>query len=316
LTSDIENYYSIDLGKDMRAIAANLKVETGFAYAELEQFDMFFKLQREAYMAYKNQKNAYWAWNSFKNFNLAKRSDLAIADLKVMAELINSTPTENENSQVLEVYGFWYEKNAKFGGDAKLLKRDYDYLVEKVSHDISRRQIIRAFNIQMAQKAAGRNDHKWAMHHVGLCLDAYPDDALLQRVLVEEFLLDIRPVTTYDSVKSRFDRFTARYPSVIEENTYVKAKIRISLIEIQHWFEDGKETEGLKAIEMFNNYRALHKEAEVNDELLGIAFTAASQYYSRKFQKKKARIMVERGLMVNPNNSALLYRQEFLEKYQ
>lgn len=316
LAADKETYYFVDLGRDMKAISANLKVQTGFAYAELQQYNKFFELHRKAYLENGNVKNAFWAWNSFKNFGLPNRKNLTEDDLAIMAKLINSSKEGEENTEVLQVYTFWYVKNTKIGGDRSVLKRDYEYLVANVTHQPSLNQIIREYNVEAAQNAARSDDHEAAVNYLGEVMKAFPEDDFYKRILIEEFLIAVDRANDVDTLRKRFDEFTETYPMVVEHPTYIEAKLRILLIYVVQAYELDEPGRGLVSIDAFEAYRKLHPEVDLVEDLVLNAYGTASRYYSQQFHKKKARELVERGLAVDPNNPGLLYRQKFLQKYQ
>ena len=318
MDQDETDYYDLSLVKDMKAIAANLLVETAFNYLEIKDFTSFFTMHREAYKMNKNFKNMFWAWNTFKNFDLPKRADLTVEDMELMARLINQTKEGHENDEVIVVYSFWFEKYTGLKMNDSIQDATYKYLMKRITHIESSNQIKLGYNINRADRAIRAANHEDVVFHLGKCLEVEPENKNYKQLLVDHYMRHMDEVDpqTVEEVMDSFDNFEKLYPFAIESERYTGMRIVVYLINISTCYEGGEASKGREAIAMFEEYTKANPHLDIPEEALGNAFTTASRYYSRRQQKTKARELVTKGLSFDPDNEILTERMKFLKKYQ
>jgi len=106
----------------------------------------------------------------------------------------------------------------------------------------------------------------------------------------------------------RIDTVTAKFPNLDSNGLFLSLKMMAYLAYVEELFDFGNPG---KALDYLGKFEAIYEDnpgLEINYKLVGDAYSAAAVYFFKKYNKKKARELLEKGLQIAPGNFELRYR--------
>jgi tetratricopeptide (TPR) repeat protein len=131
------------------------------------------------------------------------------------------------------------------------------------------------------------------------------------RIFVSCVAESIRTKQNYEAIKS-LEAISTRYPLLLGNNNFNELLGSSYLLEMRNGFTAEKIAEGEKFRKSFEDFLAKHAEVGFNHYLIGEAYSAAAVCYFRKGNSGKAKILLNKGLEISPNNYELTTRKRMI----
>jgi len=106
---------------------------------------------------------------------------------------------------------------------------------------------------------------------------------------------------------SLVEKYASQYESLKTNMVFNNLLIMLYLGTAMDYFDRGELTPGDEYLLKFEALHSLFPGGDLTYDLVGRAYSSAGMHYFRKGNLKKAKEYIQRGLVISPGNTALLY---------
>lgn len=139
-----------------------------------------------------------------------------------------------------------------------------------------------------------------------------PNNLDLGGAFVSTIAQSLRTIDNENAALDTLDFYKAKYPTLTQFANFNAMVANANLIKYGSAFEKGKPEMAKKYKDMFDAIIKEYPSIEVNDMIVGRAYSLASTYYFRLGQKAKAREAILEGLKLSPENYQLRTRLQMI----
>jgi tetratricopeptide (TPR) repeat protein len=139
-----------------------------------------------------------------------------------------------------------------------------------------------------------------------------PNNLDLGGVFVSTIAQSFRSVENDEVVLDTLDFYKTKYPSLTQFANFNAMLANANLVRYGSAYEKGKPEIAKKYKEAFDAILKEYPTINVNEMIVGKAYSFASTYYFRLGQKVKAREVIQEGLKFSPNNYQLRTRLQMI----
>ncbi len=139
-----------------------------------------------------------------------------------------------------------------------------------------------------------------------------PSNQEVQTIFLTLLERKLRGTTKADEAVTVLEKTLQENPLIKTNNNFNTLLATAYLAKFAEDFENNRPTEGDKYRLLFEQNFGNNKDLNINDYLIGQAYSTAAVYYFKKNQNTKAKTYIEKGLEYAPDNRELLMRKRAL----
>lgn len=304
------NNQSIDLTKLIGIQYFN----SGLYFIDKGENEKAFHQFEKAYFFYPSERIRYLMFNiGIETFN-----QLSYSDEKKAAYLSKISRFKKEGINDEMIMGEFYRITQVIflqDGDRVKYEKIYNSLINSIADEAVKNQITYIYNYENGRILYNQGRYAEATPLFERALAAKPNSVEIAGLFISNLNQLKHGSTDTKKYVSELQEFSKKYPSLSENNNFITLLAQSTLEVALASFEKSDSKEGEKYKTLFEEL--VGKKSSVTSLLqyeIGRAYSSACVYYFKIGQKSKAKLLVEKGLTMAPNNYELRMRQEMLAR--
>jgi len=190
--------------------------------------------------------------------------------------------------------------------DVDYYEKIYQYLESHIKQKEFLDEIAFVYHFERGRYLLNRSRTRDALPFFEVAYRINPDNADAQVAFVQTLASSMRVMDTRTAT-SLVEKYASQYESLKTNMVFNNLLIMLYLGTAMDYFDRGELTPGDEYLLKFEALHSLFPGGDLTYDLVGRAYSSAGMHYFRKGNLKKAKEYIQRGLVISPGNTALLY---------
>jgi tetratricopeptide (TPR) repeat protein len=299
-------YYFPESSIGMRELAGLQYLNDAFYNYGKDNFSYALNQIQKAYFLYPSERisivmlfllSRCIAETDYKN--VEDVSLIAFASRFVGSELKEETITNEFNNLTDKVL---FQRS-----EAVLYDEMFNLLISKMDDSEVRNVIETEYYFQKGRLLLGSFRLKESLLNFEKALLIAPDNIEIQTFAVQSLAFSFSASSNQEIV-STIEEFEKRFPVMKSNEAFISLQMLAYLRLGEEKFDFEKPVEGETLLKKFENLNSLNPTISIHYEKVGDAYSAAAVYFFKRDDINKARLYLNRGLEISPENYQLMYR--------
>ncbi len=191
--------------------------------------------------------------------------------------------------------------------DVRLYDSIFNYLMVNLKEQGLKNDISFQYYQLRGKSLLGEYKLKDALDLFEKAYEINPGNLEVQTLLVTTFAYTFQNSSNRETVQ-RIGDMSAKFPSLDSNGLFMTLKMTAYLSYVEELFDFGEPDRALEYLAKFESTYKTNGDIELNYKVVGDAYSAAAVYFFKKYNKKKAKEYLEKGLEIAPDNFELRYR--------
>ncbi|HEY0744269.1 MAG TPA: hypothetical protein VGD40_22535, partial [Chryseosolibacter sp.] len=196
-------------------------------------------------------------------------------------------------------------------GEKEKLQKYHQVLTSQINNATLREELDFFYQYENGRMQYNQAHYRDALPYFETCLKLRPKNQEATRIFLACVSESTRNRTNAEGIKLLED-YASSHPQLLENNVFNEMMGTAYLIEMRTSFSAEQPTQGEKFKTTFEDFHSKHSEVAFNHYLIGEAYSSAAVYYFRKGNTTKARTVLNKGLLLSPNNYELVTRKRMI----
>ncbi|HEX6227387.1 MAG TPA: hypothetical protein VFZ52_23380 [Chryseolinea sp.] len=195
--------------------------------------------------------------------------------------------------------------------DKDLYAKCHSEIVRTVSDPELIKEIDYIFYYENGRVFYNQGNYVRAKPYFSRALQTQPNNVDLGGILVSCLAQSFRNERNNTVVLDSLESYKARFPALLQNNNFNALLAYTYVVEFGDSFKKGNIARGEKYQQLFEKVYASDKTL-LSPEAVGNAYSEAGVYYFKKGQKAKAKLLLDKGLEIVPDNYQLKARRQMI----
>lgn len=196
-------------------------------------------------------------------------------------------------------------------GETEKMKAYYTQLHKNLQDETLRAEISFIYHFENGRILYNQARFRESIPFFQQCLTIKPRHQETNSIFISAITQSLRNLSNSEVLKT-LEQYTVQHPPLLQNNIFNEMLGNVYAREMQTLFEEGKPAEGEKYRNVFEEFFKAHNEAHYDVYLIGRAYSAAAVYYFKKGQSSKAKVIINKGLELSPDNYELESRKRMI----